>query len=331
MDLAEATLRGIPVFNSPYGNTRSVSELVIAEIIMLARQAGDRSNELHRGEWNKISSGCYEVRNKTLGIIGYGHVGSQLSILAEALGMRVVFYDVVPKLALGSAQQQKSMEDVLSMSDFVSLHVPADPSTINLITEEEINLMRKHSYLINASRGKVVDVKALAAALKSGHLAGAAVDVFPQEPAGHVLDFKSELQNCPNTILTPHIGGSTEEAQLAIGIEVASKIADFVNRGVTLGSVNTPNVSAKKSLAVGHTRVLCMHKNTPGVMREINRILSGANIASQNLETGSGIGYLIVDLESETSEEINNALNTMPHNIRSRMLYRGEGYQGGPV
>lgn len=323
--LPGATEKGVPVFNSPYGNTRSVSELVLAEIIMLSRQASDRTRELHRGEWKKTSDGCFEVRGKVLGLVGYGHVGSQLSILAEALGMQVLFYDVVPKLALGSAKPVASLSVLLQRADFVSLHVPADASTKGLIGAAQVAQMHPGSYLINASRGNVVDVAAAAAALRSGHLAGGAFDVFPSEPAGSCKDFVSELQECPNTILTPHIGGSTEEAQAAIGEEVARKMVDFINRGPTIGAVNVPGVSFTRTLHPGHSRVLSFHKNMPGVLRDINRILSSANIVAQTLETGFGIGYLVVDVESETTEEINQALKKMENSIRTRVLLRGSG------
>ncbi|EDQ87605.1 uncharacterized protein MONBRDRAFT_37889 [Monosiga brevicollis MX1] len=273
-DLKHAASKGIPVFNAPYANTRSVSELVIAEIIMLARQAGDRSMEIHQGEWNKKSDGCYEVRGKTLGIIGYGHVGSQLSVLAESLGLK----------------------------------------------------MKTGSYLINAARGSCVDIEHVAAALRSGHLAGAAIDVYPKEPAGHTKEWVNVLQGCPNTILTPHIGGSTEEAQASIGREVATKIIAYMDRGSTLGAVNVPEINISARLDEGHSRVVSFHQNTPGVLRDINNIISIANIKSQQLLTNDEVGYLVVDLETVSISEVKEKLEQVPHNIRLRLLFRGPGY-----
>eukprot|EP00051_Salpingoeca_urceolata_P006816 m.90190 g.90190 ORF g.90190 m.90190 type:complete len:410 (+) comp14996_c1_seq2:270-1499(+) len=325
-DLDVACKLAIPVFNAPYANTRSVSELVIANIIMLARQATDRSAELHRGEWNKRSAGCFEVRGKTLGVVGYGHVGSQLSVLAEALGLRVIFYDVVPKLAMGNATQVATMDEVLTESDFVSLHVPAEESTINLIGAKQIAKMKKGSYLINYARGKVVDIEAAAEALKSGHLAGGAFDVFPVEPAGKVNDFKMALTGCPNTILTPHIGGSTEEAQATIGIEVSTKLIDFLNKGSTVGSVNIPEIQIRRSLAEGHIRVLHFHDNHPGVLSKINSALAKVNIASQTLDTNADVGYLMVELAKDP--ECEAELRAVEGTIRCRVLHTGAGYQG---
>eukprot|EP00056_Hartaetosiga_gracilis_P002265 m.52049 g.52049 ORF g.52049 m.52049 type:complete len:420 (-) comp10983_c0_seq2:142-1401(-) len=327
-DLQLAASMGIPVFNAPYANTRSVSELVLALMIMLARQAGDRNNEMHNKTWKKTSKNCFEVRGKTLGVVGYGHVGSQLSILAEALGLNVIFYDIEPKLCLGNASQVKTMDDLLEQSDFVSLHVPADEGTKNLMSKEEIMKMKKGSYLINYARGSVVDVEALAEALKSGHLAGAAVDVFPSEPSGHTNDWSVCLQGCPNTILSPHIGGSTEEAQRSIGVEVANKVINFINKGSTSATVNVPEITITKNLPKGHTRIVSFHDNHPGVLRDINRIISIANIASQRLETSDKIGYLVVDLESDATEAIQAELEGMDSNIRCRILFPGKGYQG---
>ncbi|EGD73810.1 D-3-phosphoglycerate dehydrogenase [Salpingoeca rosetta] len=327
-DLKLAATKGIPVFNAPYANTRSVSELVIANIITLARQASDRNKEMHAGEWNKRSVGCYEVRGKTLGVVGYGHVGSQLSVLAEAMGMRVIFYDIEPKLCLGNASQVPTMEELLEVSDFVSLHVPADESTKNLMNAERIAQMKAGSYLINYARGSVVDIEAAAAALRSGHLAGAAFDVFPSEPAGHTKDWAVCLQGCPNTILTPHIGGSTEEAQASIGREVASKLIAYINHGSTLSAVNVPEVNVTRKLQPGQSRVLSFHINTPGVLRDINRILSIANISSQQLETSERIGYLVVDLEADHIEQVKSELEALDSNVRCRILFRGKGYVG---
>lgn len=327
-DLKKAANDGIPVFNSPYANSRSVAELVIAEMVMLARQAGDRSKEVHDGVWNKKSIGCYEVRGKTLGIIGYGHVGSQLSVLAEAMGLKVIFYDVQPKLALGNATSCDELDDLLTQADFVSLHVPRTDQTKNMMGAEQIKNMKKGSYLLNLSRGTVVDVEAMAEALKSGHLAGGAVDVYPSEPSGKTDQFKTPLQGCPNTILTPHIGGSTEEAQEAIGIEVSSKMCDFINSGSTLGSVNIPNVAHLGPLKPGHTRIVNIHKNVPGVIRAINEELSIGNVVFQALATNDDIGFIIIDVASDIGKQIKDNLAKQPHTIRCYVLFQGPGFQG---
>eukprot|EP00040_Diaphanoeca_grandis_P037507 m.244704 g.244704 ORF g.244704 m.244704 type:complete len:415 (-) comp33833_c11_seq2:1951-3195(-) len=327
VDLTYARERGIPVFNSPYANTRSVAELVIAEMVMLARQAGDRSREMHTGEWNKKSIGCYEVRGKTLGIIGFGHVGMQLCTLAESMGLKVVFCDVVAKLALGNSQQV-SQEVLLSTADFVTLHVPKLESTAGLIGEKEIQSMRKGSYLLNLARGNVVDNVAAAAALRSGHLAGAGFDVYPTEPAGHTLSFTNPLLGCPNTILTPHIGGSTEEAQEAIGVEVAGKVIKFINRGSTMGSVNVPQIDNGGNLEAGFTRVLNFHRDIPGTVRQLNNALTEGNITYQALRTGNGIGYIIVDIESSAQKNVQTALNALDSTICTYLLQKGSGYCG---
>ncbi|KYR01833.1 3-phosphoglycerate dehydrogenase [Tieghemostelium lacteum] len=265
VDLEQAEKRGIPVFNSPFCNSRSVAELIIAEIITLSRRLGDKSSEMHKGVWKKDSKGCNEIRGKTLGIVGYGHIGSQLSVLAEAMGMNVLYYDIARKLPLGNSKMCTDMKSLLEQSNFVTLHVPDTEVTRNMIKQEEINLMRKGSYLLNASRGKVVDIKALADALRSGHLAGAAVDVYPMEPEANCSDWVNELQGCPNTILTPHIGGSTEEAQEAIGLEVSDLIIKFINTGSSAGSVNFPEVNP--SVNPSTHRILNIHHNKPGVLR----------------------------------------------------------------
>lgn len=328
IDLSFAAGKGIPVFNSPYANSRSVAELVIAEMVMMARQAGDRSKECHSGVWNKKSIGCYEVRGKTLGIIGYGHVGSQLGVLAEMMGLTVLFYDIEPKLSLGLTRQVASMDTLLAESDFVSLHVPKLASTANLMNATSISKMKPGSYLLNLSRGNVVDVDALAQALHAGHLAGAAVDVYPTEPAAGTKEFKTPLQGCPNTILTPHIGGSTEEAQAAIGAEVSGKIIKYVNLGVTNGAVNVPNVIPGSKLQEGHTRVVSFHKNVPGVMRDLNEALSVGNVVSQALATNPTIGYLVVDLDSTIGKDIKVKLDAKDNVIRNYILYQGTGYCG---
>lgn len=252
VDLAFAAQSGIAVFNSPFSNSRSVAELVIAEIIALARQLGDRNNELHNGTWNKVSNGCWEIRGKTLGIVGYGHIGSQLSVLAEAMGMGVIYYDVVNLMSMGTARQVRSLEELLGGADFVTLHVPELPETIKMIGAKELEQMRNGSYLVNNSRGSVVDIPALVDALRAGKLAGAALDVFPNEPGGNGPYFNSDLNSwaddlrgLKNVILTPHIGGSTEEAQSAIGVEVSNALVRYVNEGATLGAVNMPEVNLR--------------------------------------------------------------------------------------
>jgi D-3-phosphoglycerate dehydrogenase len=292
-DLDAASLNGTAVFNAPFANTRSVAELVLGEMIMLARQVVDRCAECHAHKWNKSSAGCVEVRGKTLAIIGYGHVGSQLSVLAEALGLHVQFYDVMPKLPLGNAVAKESLEAAIRTADFLSLHVPAEAGTTNLIGAREIAWLPKGSFLLNASRGSVVDIDAAAAALRSGHLSGAAFDVYPEEPSAAGDPFLTPLQGCKNTILTPHVGGSTEEAQVAIGKEVAQKMISYINSGITLGSVNLPEVSLVKA-PTSH-RILNIHRNVPGVLKEVNHQLEEFNINAQMLQTRGPIGYMIID------------------------------------
>jgi len=288
-------------------------------MIMLARQAADRSNECHRGIWNKISSNCYEVRGKTLGIVGYGHVGSQLSVLSEALGMKVVYYDVVPKLPLGNAVSLSSLEALLQQSDFVSLHVPATPETKHLIGEQQLKLMKRGSYLVNASRGQVVDIPPLAEALRTGYLSGAAVDVFPYEPTGKDEPFKSELQGCPNTILTPHIGGSTEEAQLTIGKEVSTKMISYINTGTSVQAVNLPELSLPHNPKTH--RILNVHENVPGVLRDINSVVAEYNVVSQMLMTMGPVGYLIVEVDRAVSHEVKKKISKLKTSIKTRILY----------
>ena len=321
VDLSEAEKKGIPVFNAPYSNTRSVAELVIAEIIFLARKTGDQSRDAHNGKWNKIATGCFEVRGKTLGLIGYGHIGSQVSILAESFGMKVIFYDIQTKLPLGNAQPADSYEEVLKNADFVSFHVPESPETMNLLGAKEIAAMKKGSYVLNLSRGRVVDIDALAAALKSGHLAGAGIDVFPEEPKSNKDPFTSPLQNLTNVILTPHIGGSTEEAQRNIGLEVANKLLRYVNNGSTSFAVNFPNVELP--LLKDNYRILNVHKNQPGFLRDINKIVSdvGANISAQFLSTTADIGYLIMDLNKKLGDQVKEEIIKNPLSIKTRILY----------
>ncbi|KAI4257174.1 MAG: hypothetical protein LQ352_001765 [Teloschistes flavicans] len=277
VDVQFAAKHGIAVFNSPFSNSRSVAELVIAEIIVLARQLGDRSAELHRGTWNKVSNGCWEIRGKTLGIIGYGHIGSQLSVLAEAMGMTVLFYDAVNLMALGTAKQVPTLAALLQGADFVTCHVPESPETSNMIGSTQFEQMKNGSYLINASRGSVIDMPALVDAMRSGKLAGAALDVYPAEPGGNGDYFTNQLnmwaedlRSLKNIILTPHIGGSTEEAQSAIGVEVSEALVRYVNEGATLGAVNMPEVNLR-SLTMdepNHVRVIYIHHNVPGVLRK---------------------------------------------------------------
>jgi D-3-phosphoglycerate dehydrogenase len=321
--LDAANERGIPVFNAPFSNTRSVAELIVAEVVALSRQLGDRSREAHEGKWRKVAQSCYEVRGKTLGIVGYGHIGRQLGVLAEALGMRVLFYDIVAQLPMGNNASVPTLTELLGAADFVSLHVPETPQTKNLIAADELKAMRKGSYLLNASRGTVVEISALAAALRSGHLAGAAVDVYPDEPEANVDDFKSELQGLPNVILTPHIGGSTSEAQAAIGREVGNALAKFVKTGATTGAVNFPIVDVPA--ARGAHRILNVHRNVPGVLRDINKIVSdrGANIQGQVLSTDPQIGYLLMDMEIDghLSDDVAGAIAALKTNIRTRVLY----------
>ncbi len=319
IDLEFANKVGIPVFNAPYSNTRSVAELVIAEMIALSRQLGDVNTKAHQGHWIKSATGAYEVRGKTLGIVGYGHIGSQVSILAESLGLRVVFYDVVKKLPLGNASSADSLEELLSIADFVSLHVPETPMTQNLIRANEISRMKKGSYLINASRGTVVDIESLASALRSGHLRGAAIDVFPSEPKNNDERFVSELQNLSNVILTPHIGGSTEEAQESIGKEVSHSLIEFQLKGMTLGAVNFPQLEIPP-LRQG-VRILNIHQNVPGVLGQINGLVSqaGANIRAQYLSTDPHIGYLVMDLEVNDGHDLGNQIQKLTTSLKTRV------------
>ncbi|MGE0632046.1 MAG: phosphoglycerate dehydrogenase [Pseudobdellovibrionaceae bacterium] len=316
-----ARSQGIPVFNAPHSNTRSVAELVICEMIALSRQLGDRNTAAHSGNWMKTAEGSKEVRGKTLGIVGYGHIGSQLSILAEALGLKVVFYDVVKKLPLGNARPCTNLEELVKVSDFVSLHVPETTQTKDMIGREQIATMKKGSFLINASRGTVVVIEELAKALKSGHISGAAVDVFPWEPASNKEKFKTDLQGLPNVILTPHIGGSTEEAQYAIGIEVAESLIRYLTIGSSSGAVNFPHVDLPGHQ--GTTRILNVHRNEPGVLGEINSVASraGANIQYQYLATDANIGYLIMDLEKAEADSVAEEIRRLSRSIKTRIVY----------
>lgn len=296
-DCKKASQLGIPVFNSPFCNSRSVAELIICQVITLSRKLGDQNMAMHRGEWSKVASGCFEVRGKVIGIVGYGHIGSQLSVLAEALGMRVIFYDVTNVLALGNSQRRQTLESVLQEADYVTLHVPLTKQTENMIGAKEIELMKNGAYLLNASRGNVVDLNALASALHSGKLAGAYVDVFPVEPEKNCKDFSTPLQNCPNTLLSPHIGGSTEEAQTAIADEVASKLITYLQQGKTIGAVNFPEVFLEAT--PGCHRLLSIHQNRPGFMKSLSQVINkfNFNIAEEVLRTKDSLGMCLVDIE----------------------------------
>jgi D-3-phosphoglycerate dehydrogenase len=321
VDIDAACVRGVPVFNAPFSNTRSVAELVIAEVVVLARQLGDRSREVHEGKWRKVASNCHEIRGKTLGIVGYGHIGSQVGVLAEAMGMRVVFFDIATKLPMGNNRPLSSLAECLGESDFVTLHVPATRETHEMIGSAELAQMKRGGHLINASRGTVVKIDALAAALREGRVGGAAVDVYPDEPESNSDGFATELRNLPNVILTPHIGGSTEEAQEAIGREVATSLIKFTNAGTTTASVNFPIVESPQ--AKGTHRILNVHKNVPGVLGAVNRVVSelGANIRTQVLATDSNVGYLVMDLEQDVSDAVGDALSKLSANIRTRVLH----------
>ena len=320
VDLKAANRHGTPVFNAPFSNTRSVAELVIAEIIMLSRQLGDRNREVHAGQWRKVAVGSYEVRGKTLGIIGYGHIGSQLGVLAESMGMRVIFHDVMTKLPLGNTRATATLDELLASSDFVTLHVPATASTEKMMGEAELARMRKGAFLINASRGTVVDIEALARAIRSGHIGGAAVDVYPEEPETNSDGFTTPLQGLSNVILTPHIGGSTEEAQASIGKEVATSLIKFIKSGATTGAVNFPQVETP--LIPKTHRILNVHRNTPGVLRDINRIVSdlNANIHAQVLSTDSNIGYLVMDLDQNVGRPVCEAIASLQTDIKTRIV-----------
>ena len=321
VDLDAAASKGVPVFNAPFSNTRSVAELTLAEVVMLSRKAAHRSMELHSGRWEKSAAGSREVRNKTIGIVGYGHIGSQVGLLAEAFGMRVVFYDIVNKLPLGNAVQLASLGELLQSSDFVTLHVPESPETRNMVSSREISLMKNGSCLLNLSRGSVVDLKAVSDALTSGHLAGAALDVFPREPGSSSEAFECELRGLENVILTPHIGGSTEEAQRNIGIEVASALVKYIETGSSSGSVNFPHVDLP--LVRNRHRVLNIHRNVPGVLSNINRIVAemGVNISSQYLGTRHDVGYLIMDVDQKISREVKREIDILDTTIKTRLLF----------
>ena len=323
IDLKTASREGVPVFNAPYSNTRSVAELVISLIINLSRRLFYLSEKAHKGEWKKSASNANEVRGKILGIIGYGHIGSQVSVLAEALGMKVIYYDILSKLPLGNAQATDSMKDTLKQADFVTLHVPETEKTRWMIDKKQLALMKKGACLINTSRGKVVQVPPLKEALIQGHLKGAALDVFPEEPKSNKETFTSPLQNLKNVILTPHIGGSTEEAQESIAKEVSETLISCVFQGVTQGAVNFPAVSPP-ALEHSTCRIVNVHKNQPGVLSQINQIIAKtqANIKAQYLATNEYIGYLIMDVEKDDVEDLRLAISGLEPSIKTRVLSR---------
>jgi D-3-phosphoglycerate dehydrogenase / 2-oxoglutarate reductase len=321
IDMKEATRRGIAVFNAPYSNTRSVVELVIGEIIILIRKIADKSYKMHKGQWDKSATGSFEIRGKKLGIIGYGNIGSQLSVLAESLGMKVFYYDREEKLALGNATKCKSLKEVLEVSDIVSLHVDGRRENANLIGQKEFSYMKPGVIFLNLSRGHVVDIGALKENILNGKVAGCAVDVFPQEPKSNHEEFKSELRGLPNTLLTPHIGGSTLEAQENIAQFVSGKFLDYINTGSTSNSVNFPNLTLP-TLENAH-RLIHIHSNVPGILAQINHILAsnGINIVGQYLKTNEQIGYVITDIDKKYNKDVIKELRAIEHTIKFRVLY----------
>ncbi|WP_375752571.1 phosphoglycerate dehydrogenase [Vibrio sp. HN007] len=321
VNLPAAAKRGIPVFNAPFSNTRSVAELVLGQILLLLRGIPEKNALAHRGIWKKSADGSFEARGKRLGIIGYGHIGTQLGIIAENLGMKVYFYDIENKLSLGNATQVHTMSELLNKCDVITLHVPETDGTKNMMGTEEFSRMKPGAIFINAARGTVVDIPALCEALESGHLGGAAVDVFPTEPKTNADPFESPLMKFDNVILTPHVGGSTQEAQENIGVEVAGKLAKYSDNGSTLSSVNFPEVSLP--VHSGTSRILHIHENRPGVLNQINTIFAedGINIAGQYLQTNAEIGYVVLDIEAERSEEALAKLKGIDGTIRARLLH----------
>ena len=323
VDLDAARQRGIPVFNAPFSNTRSVAELVIGEIVMLLRRIFPRSSAAHKGGWDKSATDSHEVRGRTLGIVGYGNIGSQLSTLAEGMGMKVIYYDHTDRLRHGNTEPVESLQNLLAQSDIVSLHVPETPATHGMIGEAELRLMKRGAYLINNSRGTVVDLDALSRAVREGHLAGAALDVFPVEPSSNSDRFQSPLQGLENVILTPHIGGSTEQAQDRIGREVARKMIDYVDSGSTMGAVNFPQVQLQaRSLGARFSHV---HRNAPGMLRRLNEVFlqRDINIFAQYLETDNEVGYVVLDadLAGQSSSEILDEIRALDGTIRARLIY----------
>ncbi|WLF83505.1 phosphoglycerate dehydrogenase [Moraxella sp. ZY210820] len=321
VDLNAAMLRGIPVFNAPYSNTRSVAELVLAETILLLRRVPEKSIACHAGGWDKSAVGSFETRGKTLGIVGYGSIGSQLSVLAESMGMKVIYFDVVTKLPLGNARQVGTLDELLEQADVVTLHVPDVPSTRYFFGKEQFAKMKQGSIFLNAARGTCVVIEDLAEALTSGHLAGAAVDVFPKEPKANGEEFQSPLRGLNNVILTPHVGGSTMEAQANIGLEVAEKFVAYSDKGMTLSAVNFPEIALP--LTEGKHRLLHIHKNVPGVLSKINSLFAeqGINISGQSLMTKGDVGYLVMDVDASGSQEALATLEQVDGTIRVRVLF----------
>ncbi len=321
VDLEAAELKGVPVFNAPFSNTRSVAELVLAQAVFLMRGIPQKNAAAHRGEWLKTATGSFEVRGKTLGIVGYGHIGSQLGVLAESLGMRVRYYDIANKLPLGNASVCNDLHAMLGEADVVSLHVPETPQTQLMIGAAQLAKMKPGAYLINASRGTVVDIDALVAALESGHVAGAAVDVFPTEPKSNDDEFVSPLRRFDNVILTPHIGGSTQEAQENIALDVAAKLARYSDNGSTASAVNFPEVSLPDHL--DKRRILHVHENVPGVLERINHVFSeeGVNIAAQYLQTSPRVGYVVMEVDIADARPLVDRLSGVPGTIRTRLLH----------
>ncbi|MCA1624368.1 MAG: phosphoglycerate dehydrogenase [Acidobacteria bacterium] len=321
IDLRSATQRGIAVFNAPYSNTRSVAELIIGLCVMLIRKITDKNAAAHKGVWLKEAKGSFELRGKTLGIIGYGNIGSQVSVMAEALGMNVIYYDILTKLPHGNAKQIRDLKGLLMQSNIVTLHVPSDATTRNMINDETLSIMQKGSVFLNYSRGDVVDLKALKNAIESGVISGAAIDVFPDEPEKNGDHFACDLQNLSNVILTPHIGGSTEEAQANIGLDVTAKLINYMELGTSNGSHTVPAVNLP--LQAGTHRILHIHQNIPGVLSEINSKMSerGINILGQYLKTNDEIGYVILDIDTELSGEAFAILKKVRGTLRTRMVY----------
>ncbi|HYJ74391.1 MAG TPA: phosphoglycerate dehydrogenase [Kineosporiaceae bacterium] len=321
IDLSAAAERGVAVFNAPFSNTRSVVELALAEVIALTRRLTEKDTAMHGGVWDKSARGSHEVRGRKLGIVGYGNIGTQLSVVAEALGMSVVFYDTADRLALGNARRCASLDELLETADVVTLHVDGRPSNADLFGEEQFAKMRPGSLFLNLSRGFVVDHHALRRHIESGHIAGAAVDVFPDEPAARGEGFESPLRGLPNVILTPHIGGSTAEAQANIGREVASKLIRYSNNGSTMSAVNFPEVTLPEH--AGRSRLLHIHKNVPGVLAQVNERFSaaGINIDAQYLRTNEEVGYVVTDVDSKASDAALESLCAIPGTIRCRILY----------
>ena len=321
INLKECQKKGVIVFNAPFSNTRSVVEIVIAQIIILMRNIIRKSNQMHKGIWEKDSINSYEIRNKTLGIIGYGNIGSQLSVVAESLGLKVIYYDILDKLSIGNAKKYDSMKKLLKECDILSIHVDGREGNTNLISDKEINLMKKGAILINYSRGTIVNLNSLKRNLKNNKLLGAAIDVFPKEPLNNKEKFKSELIGLNNVILSPHVGGSTKEAQKNIGSFVPQKIIEYINSGNSSNSVNFPNLYLPKQKEVH--RFIHIHKNEPGIMLKINKILSdyNINIVGQYLKTNESIGYVITDINNEYNKQVIQSLRKIHNTIRLRVLY----------